>query len=39
MDALPRDKKVAGAAAFLKPLAAATVRAISSSTGGDTNNG
>jgi len=33
MDSLPRDKKVAGAAEFLKPLAAATVRAIS--TGGE----
>ena len=39
IDALPREQKVEGAAAFLKPLAAATVRAISSSTGGETNNG
>jgi hypothetical protein len=35
MDALPREQKVAGAAEFLKPLAAATVRAIEPSTGGE----
>jgi len=35
MDVLPRDQKVAGAAEFLKPLAAATVRAISPTTGGE----
>ena len=35
MDALPPDQKVAGAAAFLKPLAAATYRAIRPTTGGE----
>jgi tryptophan synthase alpha chain len=35
MDSLPSDQKVAGAAEFLKPLAAATYRAISPATGGE----
>lgn len=35
LDALPRDEQPAGATEFMKPLAAATVRAISHSTGGE----